>query len=122
MFKKSGTILAVLLYLVTVSGFSLNLHFCDNTIESVKIDAPTKKCGMDSKCCKETHLEVKVKDVHQAAHASFIDENLVSLVPVLNYASFHEPLAVNHLSNLFTERSPPLNPVPVFIRNCTFRI
>jgi len=122
MFKKSGIILVVLLYLITATGFALNLHFCGSSIESVKIDAPTKKCGMDSKCCKETHLEVKVKDAHQTAHASFTDKILVSFVPVFSYASFHKPLVISHLSNLFTERGPPLNPVPVFIRNCVFRI
>jgi hypothetical protein len=123
MFKKSGIILVVLLYLVTATGFALNLHFCGDSIESVKIDAPTKKCGMDSKCCKNTYLEVKVKDAHQAEHASFTGKNLVSLVPVFGYTSFHEPLTVKHLVNTVPDRGPPLlNTVPVFIKNCTFRI
>ncbi|WP_299290690.1 hypothetical protein [uncultured Mucilaginibacter sp.] len=120
--KKSGIILVVLLYLVTATGFALNLHFCGNVIESVKIDAPSKKCGMDSKCCKETHLEVKVKDAHQASHTVFTGTFLVSLVPVFSFAFSQEPLTINHLSNLHLERGPPPNPVPVFIQNCTFRI
>jgi hypothetical protein len=122
MLKKSGIVLVVLLYLVTATGFALNLHFCGDSIESVKIDAQTKKCGMDSKCCKDTHLDVKVKDVHQAEHASFTGKNLVFLVPVLSYASFHEPLTVSHVSKLVSERGPPPSKVPVFIQNCTFRI
>lgn len=122
MFKKSGIILVILLYLITATGFALNLHFCGSNIESVKIDAPTKKCGMDSKCCKEMHLEVKVKDAHQTAHASFTGKILVSFVPVFSYASSHEPSAINYPANLFAERGPPDNAVPVFIKNCVFRI
>lgn len=122
MFKKSGIVLVVLLYLVTATGFALNLHFCGDFIESVKIDAPTKKCGMDSKCCKNTHLEVKVKDAHQTAHTSFSSENLVSLVPVLSYASFDQPLTIDRLANPVAGCGPPPNTVPVFIKNCTFRI
>jgi hypothetical protein len=120
--KKSGIILVVLLYLVTASGFALNLHFCDNIIESVKIDAPTKKCGMDSKCCKDTHLEVKVKDAHQASHTVFTGTFLALVVPVVRFTAFREPVIVNHFSNLLLDRGPPPNSVPVFIQNCSFRI
>ncbi|MVN20103.1 HYC_CC_PP family protein [Mucilaginibacter arboris] len=123
MLKRSGIVLVVLLYLVTATGFALNLHFCGNSIESVKIDGPTKKCGMDSKCCKNTHLEVKVKDAHQAVHASFTGKNLVFLVPVLSYASSQELLTINQFANPVPDRGPPhLNSVPVFVKNCTFRI
>jgi hypothetical protein len=122
MFKKSGIVLVVLLYLVTATGFALNLHFCGDSIESVKIDAPTKKCGMDSKCCKDTHLDVKVKDAHHATDASFTGKILVSLVPVLSYASLYEPLTVSQFFKLISEPGPPPKKVPVFIQNCTFRI
>lgn len=122
MIKKSGICLVVLLYLVTATGFALNLHFCGNLIESVKVDAPTKKCGMDSKCCKETHLEVKVKDAHQTSHTSFSTLILALFVPVFSFGSFHEPLTVNQPSDLLTDRGPPPGSVPTYIQNCTFRI
>lgn len=122
MFKKSGVVLVVLLYLVTATGFALNLHFCDGSIASVKIDAPVKKCGMDSKCCKETHLQVKVKDAHQTSYTVFTGRILAFLVPVFNYASFAETMLVKHPSTLLTDRGPPILGVPIFIQNCTFRI
>lgn len=77
---------------------------------------------MDSKCCKETHLEVKVKDAHQNVHTSFTSTFSMLFVPVFSYASFQETLTIDHLPNLLSERWPPPNPVPVFIQNCTFRI
>ncbi|MGI4020622.1 MAG: HYC_CC_PP family protein [Janthinobacterium lividum] len=112
----------MLLYLITATGFAMNLHFCGKSIESVKINAPAKDCGMSSKCCKDTHVEVKVKDVHQTAHTSFTGNILVSLVPLLGYASFLEPLTIKLVSKAVSERGPPLVAVPVYLKNCTFRI
>lgn len=77
---------------------------------------------MDSKCCKETHLVVKVKDAHKVAHTSFTDKILVFPVLVFSYASFHESSTVNHLVNLLTDRGPPPGSVPTYLQNCTFRI
>lgn len=122
MLKKSGICLVVLLYLITATGFGINLHFCGKSIESVKINAPAKNCGMSSKCCKNTHVEVKVKDAHQTAHTSFTAQIFVSLVPVLSYASFYERLTINQATEVFSERGPPLFAVPVYLKNCTFRI
>lgn len=77
---------------------------------------------MDTKCCKNTHLEVKVKDAHQTAHTSFTAQIFVSIIPVLSYASFREPLTINQIAEVVSERGPPLFAVPVYLKNCTFRI
>lgn len=122
MLKKSGIIVIVLLYLVTATGFALNLHFCGDNIESVKINTPVKKCGMSSKCCKNTHLEVKVKDAHQSTYTVFTSQILALPVPAFIYPAYQEPSAISHSANLLTERGPPPLTVPVFIKNCVFRI
>jgi hypothetical protein len=123
MLKKSGIILVVLLYLITATGFALNLHFCGNLVESVKINSPTKKCGMDSKCCKNTHLDVKVKDAHQPTDASFTGKNLVLSVPALVYPVYQGNSIASQAVHFLPDRGPPpINAVPVFIKNCTFRI
>lgn len=122
MLKKPGICLVVLLYLITATGFAMNLHFCGKSIESVKINAPAKNCGMDSKCCKNTHVEVKMKDAHQTAHTSFTGNNLVFFVPVLSYVPLHEPLTISQAAKVVSERGPPLFTIPVYLKNCTFRI
>ncbi len=122
MLKKPGICLVVLLYLITATGFAMNLHFCGKSIESVKINAPAKNCGMSSKCCKDTHVEVKVKDAHQTAHTSFTAQIFVSLVPVWDYALFHEPLTISQTTEVISKRGPPLFTIPVYLKNCTFRI
>lgn len=122
MLKKSGICLVVLLYLVTATGFAMNLHFCGKSIESVKINAPVKDCGMSSKCCKDTHIEVKVKDAHETAYTSFTAQIFVSLVPVLDYDIFYQPSTINQANKVASECGPPIIAVPVYLKNCTFRI
>jgi len=122
MFKRSGIFILMLLYVVTATGFALNLHFCGSSIESIKINTPVKSCDMSSKCCKDTHLEVKVKDVHQSAYTSFTYQILALPVAEICFWVNHEPATIDHSANLISERGPPPPSVPVFIKNCTFRI
>ena len=70
MFKRSVAMVLLMLYVITVSGFALNLHYCFNQISSVKVDAPANPCAKvlensKMKCCKDKHIEIKVKDAHQ---------------------------------------------------------
>jgi len=122
MLKKSGILLVALLYLITANGFTMNLHFCGKNIASFKINEPVKNCGMSSKCCKNTHVEVKVKDAYQTSHTSFTAQISVFLIPVVGFASFREPLTINQVPNIVFERGPPSPAVPVYLKNCTFRI
>ncbi len=52
----------MMLYVVTVSGFALNMHYCFNRLRSVQIDAPANTCtkllaSSKMKCCKDRHIE-----------------------------------------------------------------
>jgi len=128
MFKKSGAILLTVLYLITVTGFALNLHYCGKLLTAVQIDAPAKGCNnpmaAKMKCCKDKQVVVKIKDAHQTAPASFLGK-IFSLQLVNRPFS---DIAFNVPTIIFAtgfDRGPPgplLNNVPVFIKNCTFRI
>jgi len=128
MLKRSGALVLTLLYLVTVMGFALNLHFCGSYLASVKIDAPVKSCGMQStrqmKCCSNKHFEVKVKDAHQGKVQSFQAQTFVFEIPKLYLADFllnaHQSIAEKLL-----ERGPPDPPsekISTFLKNQVFRI
>ncbi|MBS1532239.1 MAG: hypothetical protein JSU01_18195 [Bacteroidetes bacterium] len=127
MLKKSAAIFLVLLYLSTVSGFALNLHYCFNHLSSVKIDAPAKACvkGFSTakmKCCHDKRIEVKVKDSHQATKSSILkifNEELLFIFVDGGFFSFS--------SNNITPaayRGPPvaLSNAPIYLVNCTFRV
>ncbi|WP_184543866.1 HYC_CC_PP family protein [Mucilaginibacter sp. FT3.2] len=129
MLKRSGAVLLAMLYVVTVFGFALNLHYCGNYIASVKINVPAVNCGMDKaagkmKCCKDSQLKIKVKDAHQAEETSFLAKVFgFELSDLLfgNY-SFSSQLL---LFNKCFDRAPPDEPVQsiaTFIKNCIFRI
>ena len=128
MLKRSVAIVLVMLYLVTVSGFALNLHYCFNRLSSVNIDAPANACIKvlkisKMKCCKDAHVEVKVKDAHQVGTASFLAKVFALDLPKSLIAE-SMPAVQNIASENLSYRGPPLTPSdsPIFLKNCTFRI
>jgi hypothetical protein len=118
----------MMLYMVTVSGFALNLHYCFDRLSSVKIDVPANTCVKTlqvnkMKCCKDKHIEVKVKDAHQTGTFSFLAKTFSFDLPKLAYADF-STAAQRGLSEKIADRGPPLlsSNVPLFLKNCLFRI
>ena len=76
MLKRSVAIVLTILYVCTVFGFVLNFHYCFDRLSSVKVDAPAIACTKilqtsKMKCCKDRHIEVKVKDAHQSSSPLF---------------------------------------------------
>jgi hypothetical protein len=129
MIKKAGVILLVLLYTVTASGFALNLHYCGTRVVAVKINAPAKSCAKpfaksEMKCCKDTKLDVKVKDGHEGQPNSFVPKTTGFNLPKLSLVDFLMP-AQQAIVELLFDRGPPDAPrqnVPDFIKNRTLKI
>lgn len=118
-----------MLYIVTVFGFALNLHFCADVLVNVKLNAPVKDCktlsGKSMKTCKYKQVIVKVKDAHQAEAPSFIGGLLVFELPKLLLGDYLLP-AQQEVLLAMQHRGPPpggaCSSVPVFVKNCNFRI
>ena len=127
MVKRSVVIVLMMLYVVTVSGFALNLHYCFNRLSSVKVDVPANTCAkvLESskmKCCKDKHLEIKVKDAHQNNSPLHWSKFFPLSLPVTAFLDF-VPATQYFVTGISTERGPPKAPdVPLFIKNCIFRI
>jgi len=129
MLKRSGTLLLLLLYLVTGIGFAVNLHYCGKLITSVKIDASLKSCqetGMmpGMKCCKNKRINIKLKDFHQGQSHSFLSKLFSFRLIAANFASV-QFLPQAFLYSPSSYRGPPgrlVTATSVFIKNCTFRI
>ena len=128
MLKRSGTIVLTVLYLITVTGFALNLHYCGKRLTAVKIDAPAKGCNdpmaHQMKCCKDKQLVVKVKDAHQTEPISVLGKIFGFELAKLPFASITfntQPISVATAY----DHGPPdplLSDNPLYIKNCTFRI
>lgn len=130
MFKRSGALLLAILYTVTVAGFALNLHYCGNRVAAVKINAPAKSCvkplaKTKMKCCKDTRLDVKVKDSHESQQTSFLSRIFSFELPKLPLEDFFLS-AQRALLEIFADRGPPpdkpSNKVAVILKNCMLRI
>ena len=127
MFKKPIVIVLMMLYLVTVSGFALNLHYCFNRVSSIQIDAPSKGCvkGLatkEMKCCKDKHLVIKVKDAHQNGSFSFTSKVLIAELPGLQFTDLHIT-GSNPVQFTTAYRGPPPSPDnPIYLKNRSFRI
>ncbi|MFD0766690.1 hypothetical protein ACFQZI_17645 [Mucilaginibacter lutimaris] len=129
MMKKAGILFLVLMYVVTSTGFALNLHYCGNHVADIKINAPAKSCvkpmaKSKMKCCKDTKLDVKVKDSHENQPNSFLPKKTPVDVPKSAFADFILPVHQLLLDVLF-DRGPPDAPrqnVPQFIKNRTLKI
>ncbi len=127
MIKRSGAFLLILLYLVTVTGFALNLHYCFNNIYSVSVDAPAKSCkpvASKMKCCKDKRFEVKVKDAHQTESNTLLSQTFNLHLLVLPFADLLFSAKQRFLANSLYEDlpDPPLNTISTFLRNRKLRI
>lgn len=126
MFKRSVIIVLAMLYLTTVSGFALNLHYCFKQLASVKIDAPANSCAKlqnsKMKCCKDQKIEIKVKDAHQNNSPLHWSQFFPIALPVSAFVFFAPTVQDKVVTNV-TERGPPKTPnAPLFLRYCTFLI
>lgn len=128
--KRAGILLLVLLYTITASGFNLNLHYCGNRVADVKINVPAKSCikpmaKSKMKCCKDSKIDVKVKDSHESQQAATLPKMPASAdMPKLSFGDFFLPIQQAIIEKLF-DRGPPGKPLPtveVLIKNCTLKI
>ena len=128
MLKRSAAVLLIFLYLGTVSGFALNLHYCFNRLSSVKIDAPPTACAKGfaaakMKCCHDKRIEVKVKDAHKAeAKSTILKIFNERMLLILVDGGFFTASADHSAPTVY--RGPPeaLCKVPIYLTNCIFRI
>lgn len=124
MIKRTAAFFIIALYTITMAGVAVDLHYCCNQLVSIAVNAPAKQCGMtafNTKCCKNTHLEIKVKDAHQVGSASSLCGVFCFEMPPRPLAAFFlftgHPLPVN-----FDAHGPPGLSVRRFVKNCVFRI
>jgi hypothetical protein len=127
--KKLFIILIMLVYGLSSSGMSVSLHFCCGKLDDVSFSAQKEKsCAKDDesfskkRCCDDKHLEFKLKS-DQEPSSKWIQAYKQLTTPLITSASYifwqpqHQP--VNELAT-----GPPLKTpaLPLFIKNCVFRI
>ena len=139
--KLLATILA-LIYLSTSVGATLHLHYCMNKLVAwgFEIGQTNNKscpyCGMvkttsdkhcfkQSKgCCKDEQKHIKIeKDQKAAAFQYNLSKQIDGLISYSSTIEGSSPYIISPVLQYPTTHAPPsFEKVPVFIRNCIFRI
>ena len=137
--KLFATILAVI-YLSTSMGMTVHLHYCMGKLFSWGLANPDKeencgRCGMPksntdshcktikSGCCKDTHTIVKLDKDQKAAESAYKFFTLSFDAVSGSLANLPDRYVASFIVDYPTTNAPPdPDKVPLFIRNCNFRI
>ncbi|HEX9513067.1 MAG TPA: hypothetical protein VF939_21405 [Puia sp.] len=137
--KKVFTTILAVIYLSTSMGATVHLHYCMGKLFSWSLtDKDSKNCGkcgmpkssmsghcmaIKDDCCKDKHTQVQLDKDQKTTETgyTFLDLSLIA-IPV-TMVTFPYPYAASYIAGYPTTNAPPEpDKVPVFIRNCTFRI
>jgi hypothetical protein len=118
-------------YVMSVIGIALSMHFCSGKLADVSLYANKTSCKYcktepidkkDDGCCKNTNVDVKVKDSHQV-------EAAVKLPKLFSFETFLPSHVVSILKPFFPKyfggsvnKAPPrTSTISLQILNCVFR-
>lgn len=118
-------------YVFSVIGLALSMHFCGGQLASVSLFANEVACKYckaepvakkDDGCCKNTKVEVKVKDNHKA-ESSFKLPKIFSLEAILGQrlADFFRPYFPNFFSKVENKAPPKSARISLQLLHCVFR-
>lgn len=124
----------VFLYLGSSSGFAMHFHYCMDELMGTSLMQPELEecdnCGMemssalDNDCCKEEYKQLKI-DTNESIE-DFALQMMQNLGTSLPLASFEIPsflqLATTVADYPLVNSPPDKTNVPVYLRNCVFRI
>ena len=131
--KRVFIIILSFLYMASVSGATVHMHYCMGKFMSASFTHEEEKvcgkCGMKKSaqkkgCCKDEHKTFKTTD-HQLAKATF--DFKATSAPVFFITRFHaylKPLYNNRVTCSTKAHSPPSlwRPCPIYIEVHNFRI
>jgi hypothetical protein len=127
--KKPLAIFSVLIYFAFTCGVMINMHYCMNRLDSVKLYAEKSdycgKCGMYAQkhgCCHDEVSIVKIDDDHHASQFNFASEAPVALATILS--DFILPVSGSEQIEVDQSAHPPplLTEQDTYLQNCVFRI
>jgi hypothetical protein len=127
--KFLATILAII-YFTASTGAAVNIHYCMGKLQSMdfgRLAGKKKvcsKCGMANKkgCCEDKHQVVKLDKKYTVPVTVFSATKFISL-PTKFYSIEPLPIRTNEILDYSSSNSPPgKGNLPLFIRNCVFRI
>lgn len=129
--KKTVVAIFAVFYLAISSGFTVHMHYCMDKLAGWGLFHLDKdKCGVcgmhkgDTKgCCKDEHKSVRFVKDQKTTDNSSLKVQPVFLVLSAAVVSVCNDIHLQPVHrNLYNLSPPHLRSVPVFVRNCNFRI
>lgn len=125
--KKLLTLLIMLVYGFASIGATLHLHYCCGKLDKVSFstthnkDCPNKGKAF-KRCCESKKVDVKLKADHEPVAKWIASQKALS--SALPKAIYIVSIQLRQATvSVFTTGPPtPRSSVPLFIRNCVFRI
>jgi len=124
--KKAALIVLTALYMMSVSGISVNRFYCCGKLESTSFSAFVfgKSATKDDGCCKHRQNVVKVSDSHEAGATMHVGKACIT-------DAHYSPVNYNVSSSLCKLPAPSHNQInappliaaiPLYTRFCNYRI
>lgn len=126
--KKTFAIFFVFLYLVSVSGISLNLHYCGGKIKSISL-THTDESGCcpgkmkNTGCCKDKNAHAKVEDSQaSSSHLQLPAGQCLQLLATLPATGIYCEKALTSIFYARVVDPPDEASEPRYLRNCILLI
>lgn len=132
--KRILLIILAFVYLGLSQGPTVYLHYCMGELVQMGMEHPGESsacdfCGMtqtDSDkeaCCQQDVKSIKIDNVQKIVKSEFQFEQAALLLPKTLLERFLKSVPDQGIQTYFPDQeTPPLQDIPVFIRNCSYRI
>lgn len=125
--KKLVALVMILLYGLSSTGATLQMHYCCGKLKSVELGTrPVKDCGSKQKmgsrpCCETKQVSAKSKDQQQDVYTVTFGQQAPA--DFQHYFASVTPAVPQMATNTQpADHSPPPLPNSLFILYCVFRI
>lgn len=125
--KKISAVILILFYGIASWGATINLHFCCGRVDKISFSSQQStlckfKASFKGKgCCDNKQFEIKIKSDQETVAKQLITDNDFVIIPSAVFLN-HTISLRNTFITLFNT-GPPLPPgIPIFLKNCVFRI
>lgn len=123
----------LILYLGTSSGAAVHFHYCMEKLVSWSMTKQSGKlcdfCKMplaESKkksCCKEVKQHVKVESSQKVNQTVYkFDQPSTAIILPEFFVNYQAPIPVKIVREALSNAPPDGQRVPVYLKNCTYRI
>jgi hypothetical protein len=126
--KRILLILVGLMYITSVSGVTINHHYCGGKLATISLSLASDhscRCGskkMKKDCCKNQQVQVKVKCEHKSAGKFRVNTDLFKILPACVTEYTLKTLSCE-LNTITVYRRPPPRPNnSLLVLNSVFRI